>query len=346
MATITPQMTTPVPSAFQTTPAYSGTFIPTLWSAKLLAKFYKTTVFSEIANTDYEGEVSKLGDKVIINTIPTISIKNYPEATGNPVQYEVPTPNTVELAVDKAKYFAFQVNDILAYQSDISLMDTFTNDAAMQMKIAIDSSVLFQSFQELNASPQAGANMGATAGANSASLNLGTETAPVDLSVTDEALNLVLRLASVLDEQNAPDEGRFLVIDPLTRMHLFRSKAAQVQVTGDEKSMLRTGRIGTIDRFTIYVSNNLPRLVDNAGTKEWQSGDGKESVAAADQVNAVVGARQIFAGHKTAIAFVSQITKVEDVRNPNDFGDFVRGLHVYGAKLVKPESLAIAIVNN
>jgi hypothetical protein len=316
--------------AFDTTPSYSGSFIPALWSAKLNVKFYKATVFGEIANTNWEGEIKGMGDKITINNIPTLSINSY--SAGTSLSYEVPTPSTLTLNIDQGKYFAFQLNDVLAYQSQIKLMDTFSNDAAMQMKIAIDSKVLYNTF-----SGAAAANKGATAGAQSAGYNLGTDAAPITLTASN-VLSTITSLSAVLDEQNIPETDRWLLIDPATRQLLMQSNLAQAQFMGDNQSILRNGRIGSIDRFTVYVSNNLPR---GAATKTWQSGDGTEGNA---NGSTEVKRRAIIAGHKSAISFASQMTKVETVRNPSDFGDFVRGLNVFGYVVSKDTALSYAVV--
>lgn len=326
-------MAYPVASPYNTTPAYSGTFIPEIWAAKLNAKFYKTTVFGEIANTDWQGDISGLGDKVIINNIPDISISDYTVGTG--LSYEVPTPGTVELLIDKGKSFAFQVNDVLSLQSKPNLMDMFTNNATTRMKIYVDADVLFGTYNQ-----GAVANMGATAGVRSQSYALGVDTAPVSLGGSaDAALELILRLGAVLDEQDIPDEGRFVIIDAQTRNKLMGSKLAQANLMGDASSMIRNGKIGMIDRFTVYLSNNLPRGVAD---KAWVNGltDPSTGAAAAGKV----ARRAIVAGHKSAITFASQMTKMETLRIQTDFGDYVRGLNVYGYKVVKPEALAMAVV--
>jgi hypothetical protein len=333
MSTITPATTYATSGSFTTSPTYSGTFIPTLWSSKLNAKFYKATIFGEIANTNWEGEIKGMGDKIIINNIPDLAISTY--VAGTALSYAVPTPNTIEMQIDKGKYFAFQVNDVLAYQAQPKLMDIFTNDASMQMKIAIDSNVLYNTFKGA-----AAGNFGATAGVASLSYNLGTDTAPVVLSASN-ILSTLTALGGVLDEQNIPETDRFLVIDPATRQILMQSNLAQAQFMGDATSMIRNGRIGTIDRFTVYVSNNLPKAAAGTATN-WTSGDGTESSITSAGTD--LKRRAIVAGHKSAISFASQMTKVETVRNPNDFGDFARGLNVYGFKVTKPEALAFAVV--
>lgn len=337
MSAITPGVVLPVAGAHNTSPAASGTFIPTIWSSKLNAKFYTATIFGEIANTDWEGEIKNMGDKVIINNVPSLAIRDYVPGAG--LTYEVPTPNTLELQVDQGKYFAFQVNDVLEYQSKPDLMNTFSDDASEQMKIVMDSAVIGKSLFGAGEGPVA-ANMGAGAGVKSGMYALGTNTAPIDVSTAPGTtlLPLLTALAGVLDEQNIPESGRYLIIDPYTRNLLMQSNLANAQWIGDGQSMVRNGRTGQIDRFAVYVSNNLPRGAANGGIV---SGDGSQTLVGTTHT---ASRRLIFAGHKSAISFASQMSKVEQVRNPNDFGDYVRGLNIYGSKVTLGSALAMAFV--
>lgn len=322
----------PVNAPFNTNPSYSGTFIPAVWSAKLNAKFYKASIYGEIANTDWQGELASMGDKVYINTAPTISVSPY--SAGTNLSYQVPTPEMQELVIDKGFYFAFQINDVLEYQAKPNLMDMFATDAAEQMRIKIDSTVIYNTFTNA-----AAANKGLTAGVQSGAFNLGTDAAPVVLT-KDNVVQKVLELASVLDEQNVPESDRYLVIDPATRALLFQSDLAKAYATGDSASPVRNGKIGKIDRFDVYVSNNLPKGAAGTATS-WVSGDGSEN--SVTTTGTVAKRKAIIAGQKTALTFASQVTKMETVRNPNDFGDFIRSLNVFGYKCVKPESLALLI---
>lgn len=328
-------MAIPVSGAFNTTPAYSGTFIPQLWSAKLAQKFYTATVFTEIANTDWEGEIKNLGDKVIINRVPDIVVNSY--TVGTNLTYQVPTPNTVELTIDKAFYFAFQISDVLEYQSKPDLMDTFSNEASMRMKVKIDSTALFNlSLNTAYGTPAAG-NSGTTAGARSGAYNLGTNTSPVALTAAN-VLQMITAMSAVLEEQDIPSTDRWLLIDPATRNLLMQSNLAQAQFMGDSQSVLRNGKIGMIDRFTVYVTNNLPRGAANQAMK---SGDGSETIGATH----TAARRLLIAGHKSAFTFASQIAKTEEVPNPNDFGRYIRSLQVFGFKAVNPEAFCIAYVS-
>jgi hypothetical protein len=319
----------PVSNAYATTPSYSGTFIPTLWASKLIAKFYAATMFGEIANTDYEGEITGQGDKVTINTVPSIAIRDY--VAGTALTYDVPTGSTVDLTIDQGKYFGFRVNDVLAYQAKPDLMNMFTNDASEQMKVVIDRAVLLGTLKGVAAQSATNKNMGAAAGAVSGAYSLGTDVAPLALTGSN-VLQLITQLSSTLDEANIPESDRYLLISPQVRQVLMQSNLANAQFTGDGTSPQRNGKIGMIDRFTVYVSNQMPRAAA-----------GKDFDGAVQAGTAVRHA--IIAGHKSGLTFASQITKVEDLQDPNDFGKLVRGLNVYGYKVVKPESLAIALVN-
>lgn len=342
MATITAGVVTPVSGAYGTTPAYSGTFIPTLWSGKLNEKFYAASTFADICNRNWEGEISNVGDKVVINNIPSLVINDY--VVGGNLSYQTPTPNTFEFVVDRAKYYGFNISDVLDYQSKPNLMDMFSNDASEQMRTVIDSTCLYRTLLTAATGLEDGtvaANRGATAGVRSASYNLGTDTAPVDLAATaDTTLDVILRMASVLDEQNVPESNRWLLIDPATRLRLMNTKIAQAYITGDDKSPIRNGMIGTLDRFKVYVTNQLPYKVN--GQAYWTSGDGSEtSIAGTSHTSRV---RLLAAGHTCAITFASQMTKTEQLRNPTDFGDLIRGLQVFGHKVVKGTALTTAIV--
>ncbi len=289
---------------------YSGNFIPEIWSGKLQVKFYKSTVLGEITNNDWEGEIKGQGDKVHIRTIPTITIRDYTK--GMNLTNEVPTSTPVELTIDNGKYFSVVVDDVDAVQSDVKLMDIFTNDASEQMKIAIDGDVL----SGVKAAA-ATANKGATAGALSANLNLGTDASPRAASKTT-VLDIILDMGQALDEQNVPETGRWLVIPAWMAAIIKGSELRQAYLTGDSVTPLRNGKIGMIDRFTVYVSNNLPKTTD--------------------------GDSYVMGGTSDAISFASQITNVETLRAQSTFGNIMRGLNVYGYKVVKPEALVNAIV--
>jgi hypothetical protein len=282
-------------------------------------------VFGEIANTSYEGEIKGMGDTITINNIPTIAINDY--TVGQNLNYQVPPPNTIDLNINKAKYFGVNVSDVLEYQAKPALMSMFTDDATKQMAIAIDRQILLEEFNN-----GAAANKGNLAGVISQAIPLGADATPIDLSTApDQILKTILGMATCLDEQNVPDTDRWIVIDPATRLRLMQSPLQQAYLTGDDKSILRNGKLGVIDRFTIYLSNQLPKAA--AGFNP----DGTANAGALQR-------RMLIAGHSSALTFAAQITKTESLQNPNDFGQLVRGLNVFGKKMIKPESWVLAQV--
>lgn len=285
-------------------------FIPELWSGKLVSKFYATTMFGECANTDYEGEIKGLGDNVIIRTVPDITISDYTIGAG--LTYEKPTSTAVELPIDKAKSFSFECNDIEEHQGDINKMEAFTNDATHRMRVAIDTDILANVYADADA-----ANKGATAGAQSSGFNLGVAGTPLSLTKAN-ILDFLVDVGSVMDEQNLPDEDRYVVLPVWAVGLIKKSDLKDASLAGDAKSILRTGLVGMIDRLKIYKSNNLA-----------VTGVGNET--------------NIVAGHKQAITFASQMTKMEDLPNPDDFGQLVRGLNVYGYKVLDGKKLVHAV---
>jgi len=292
-------------------PDRTGIFVPELWSGKLIEKFYASTVFGMIANTDYEGEIKQKGDTIHIRQRPDVTITDYEK--GDTITYEDLESTLVDLTVDYAKLFAFKVDRIDEKQSDIALMDIWAADASEQMKITIDQTVLGGVYTGAHAS-----NQGAAAGAGSANINLGTEAAPLAIDKTN-VLDLIVDMGTVLDEQNVPESGRWLVLPPAVCGKIKKSDLKDASLSGDGTSILRNGRLGIIDRFTLYCSNNLTKVTDGGTAKvSWQC----------------------LAGTNHAISFASQITELDHLpKLEQTFGSAMRGLNVFGFKVTKPEAL-------
>lgn len=294
-------------------PNYSGVFIPEIWSTKLIDKYYDGTVLSEISNTDYEGEIRNMGDKVIIRTRPTLEIHDY--EIGQSLIHQRPEAPTLELLIDKGFYWDTIIDDVVEKQQDIDQMNLWAEDASEQMKIKLDTRVLGSIVPDIAAN-----NKGTTAGRISGNINLGTTGSPVALTRTN-ILDTILELGQVLDEENNPETGRFLLLPFWATTLLKLSDIKDASLTGDGTSPLRNGRVGIIDRFTVYNSNLLPRYLDGGNNTF-----------------------HMLAGTQAGLTFATQLTKTEDLRAESTFGDIMRGLMVYGHKVVKPEALAAAYV--
>lgn len=304
-------------NAFQT-----NGFIPEIWSGKLVEKFYASTVLAAIANTDYEGEIKNQGDRVRIRTKPTITIRDY-RADGD-LQIERPEGSYLTLYIGNGKYFNTVLDDVMDIQSDLNALSMWSDDAAQQLKIQVDTDVLGGILGGANSF-----NRGLTAGKITGSINLGTTGSPltvVSRSPTAgqvEILDMMLRLAQVLDEQNIPEEGRWIILPVWAVAQLKFSDLRQAYLTGDSITPLRNGKVGMIDRFTVYSSNLLPNGV--AG-------------------GLAAGQFAVYAGHSHGLTFASQVSKVETLRSERTFGTLMRGLQVYGYQIVDGTALAQAVV--
>jgi len=294
-------------------PNYSGVFIPEIWSTKLIDKYYDGTVLTQISNTDYEGEIRNMGDKVIIRQRPTLEIRDY--QIGQSLIHQRPTAPVLELLIDKGFYWDTIIDDIVEKQQDINQMNIWAEDASEQMKIKLDTRVLGTIPPDVAAT-----NKGATAGRISGNLNLGVTGTPLAITSAN-VLNMIMYLGQALDEENNPETGRFLLLPFWVTTLLKLSDLKDASLTGDGTSPLRNGRIGIIDRFTVYNSNLLPRYTDDGDTTY-----------------------SVIAGTQAGLTFATQLTKTEDLRAESTFGDIMRGLMVYGHKVTKPEALATAYV--
>jgi hypothetical protein len=279
-------------SQFSTGASSEVNFIPEIFSKLLQAKFYSQSVLPAISNTDYEGEISGQGDKVIIRTVPAVTIADY---TGSSLTYQELATSKVELNIDKAKSFSFKVDDILKAQADIDLIQKASADASEGMRIAVETDVL------------AGAITGAT--------TIGSQ----ETITSSNILASILTMSTALDTLNIPEEGRFIVLSPEFVSMLKQSELRQAYLTGDATSPLRNGKVGQIDRFTVYQSNML-----------FTAGSGADS-----------GYTHVLAGHPKAISFASQFSNTETIRLESTFGDAVRGLKVFGSKVVTPDALVV-----
>lgn len=314
---------TPVGSTANTLQATN--FIPEIWSAKLVEKFYASTVLSAISNTDYEGEIQNQGDRVKIRTKPTITIRDY-KADGL-LGLDRPSGGSISLYIGNGKYFSLILDDVMEVQSDLNLLSMWSDDAAQQLKITIDRDVLGSIVGQA-----ATANKLDLAGAISGNINLGKKGTPVvtvgrqanpPVAGQIEIIDVLLRLGQVLDEQNIPEEGRWAVMSAGAGRSIKQSELRQAYLSGDPVSILRNGRLGMVDRFTIYISNLLPNNTSDA-------------------TNFASGEQPIFAGHSHSITFASQISKVETMRSELTFGQILRGLQVYGFQVVDNTALAQA----
>jgi hypothetical protein len=267
-------------------------FLPAVYSKKVLNFFRKSSVIEAITNTDYSGEISAYGDSVNIIKEPVISVSAY---TRNSDTTETRlTDAETSLVVDSANAFKFIVDDIETNMSHVNFKEVASSSAAYALKDAYDAAVLVTMFAGLSAS--------------SPNHVLGSD--------RKEALDLMSRMARLLDEQNVPEEGRWFVAGPdfYEVLGSSSSKLLSVDYNAGQGS-IRNGLVssGKLRGFDMYKSNNIAAPSNAAG--------------------------KVLAGHISSTATANTILSTEVLRDPTSFGDIVRGLHVFGAKVLRDEAI-------
>ena len=337
----------------------NGNFSAVIYSKKVQKEFRKSSVVEDISNTDYLGEISSFGYSVKIIKEPEITVSTY--ARGTAVAAQDLSDADFSLVIDQANYFMFKMDDIETAHSHVNFMDLATDRAAYKLRDTFDAEVLgYMSGWELNnsnvwvrrtAANGTKANSGAGAdellAANSMSiLDFGGSDLGVAGEVTSipvaagggaggitSPLAVLNRMARKLDEANVDTADRFFVADPVFYEMLMdeNSKFVSSDFGGGEE--LRNGRVGDglVRGFKVYKSNNLPYVGTGAGTV----------LSTGSETNFGT----IVAGHKSALATAQQLNKTESYRDTASFADIVRGMQLYGRKILRPEAIITANYN-
>jgi len=302
----------------------NNNFLPEIYSKKVLNFFRKASVVEAITNTDYAGEIAGYGDTVKIINEPKITVYEYER--GADVNTTTLTDSETTLIVDTANAFKFIVDDIESQMSHVNFKEVASSSAAYALRDAFDAGVIAKMFagcsQDLGAAfNNADHIIGADAAAGSA--GVAETTASVDLLGSDgggvDALDLMARMARLLDDQDIPEEGRYFVAPPSFYEELSQSGSKLLSVDFNAgQGSIRNGLVSTgkLRGFNMYKSNNVATPTTATG--------------------------KVLAGHMSAASTAQTITSTEVIRDPSSFGDIVRGLHVYGAKVIRPEALVSA----
>ena len=293
-------------------------FLPSVYSRKVLNFFRKASVVEAITNTDYAGEISAYGDSVKIIKEPVISVSDY---TRNSDTTETRlTDQELTLVVDSAKAFKFIVDDIETNMSHVNFKEVASSSAAYALKDSYDAAVIASMFSGVSASSPDHI-IGSDSATADATMSHATNS--VDLLGSDgtgvDALDLMARLARKLDDQNVPEEGRWFVAGPDFYEELGKSGSKLLSVDFNAgQGSIRNGLVssGKLRGFDMYKSNNIAATSNASG--------------------------KVLAGHISSTATANTILSTEVIRDPSSFGDIVRGLHVYGAKVLRPEALVSA----
>ena len=353
--------------AFQTTSGYgnlpNGNFSPIIYSKQVQLAFRKSTVVGDITNSDYFGEISNQGDTVRIIKEPEISVKEY--ARGTNVTAQDLDDEDFQLVVDKANYYAFKMDDIEEAHSHVNFMQLATDRAAYRLSDQYDQEVLgyLSGFKQssLNTVASAandqvnGTKAVSTAGSdelltsmklrkdsfgNITTSSAGDHSIPVQnqpggaTAVSTAAVTpmvIINRMNRLLNQQQVDSQDRWIVIDPVFMELLSDENSKLVNADFADASLKNGLVINNLAGFRVYVSSNLPAV-----------GTGPGTTGTANQ-NSNFGV--LVAGHGSAIATAEQLSKTETYRDPDSFADIVRGMHLYGRKILRPEAIVTAKYN-
>lgn len=263
-------------------------FIPKLWSARLLAHLDKAHVVANLVNRDYEGEIKAYGDTVKINQIGAITVNDYTKNADIVDPEELSTTEKV-LTIDKQKYFNFQIDDVDAAQVRTPLMDAAMQRAAYALAEETEK-VLLKAIDT-------------------------DATHKIVPEATLDATNIYKELVGVklkLDKANVPTVGRFLIISPETHALLLQEDRFVATGGAMAEGILKNGLVGQILGMDVYLSNNIDSLTNGNGA---------------------------IAGVKMACTFAEQIVQTEAYRMEKRFADAVKGLNVFGCKVIYPDAL-------
>lgn len=342
----------------------NGNFSSVIYSKKVQSAFRKATVCGDITNSDYFGEISGQGDSVKIIKEPEVSVREY--ARGTKINAQDLDDEDFSLVIDKANYFAFKIDDIEEKHSHVDFMSMASNRAAYRLADQYDQEVLgylsgyAQSALHTNADTvntdtngtKAVSTAGSdellssmklkkgdfstitTASAGDHSIPLGVRLGGATSLPTDRISPIVLinRMGRLLDQQLVDKQNRWIVIDPVMMEILCDEDSRFLNADWGESGALRNGlAINNWNGFRVYVSNNLPSVGTGAATGGVTNQNSNYGV--------------IVAGHSSAIATAEQINKTETYRDDESFADVVRGLHLYGRKILRPEAIVTAKYN-
>ena len=293
-------------------------FLPKVYSKQVLNFFRKSSVVEAITNTDYAGEISAFGDTVRIIKEPVITVDQYER--GGTISATKLTDQELNLIVDVANAFKFIVDDIETNMSHVNFREVATSSAAYALRDAFDSGVIAEMFSGVSASSPNHV-LGSD---NATDLAAGTFDGTGNLDIgfagsEHDPIDVLSRMARLLDEQNVPEEGRWFLANPEFYEVLVQSSSKLLSVDYNAgQGSIRNGLVssGKLRGFDMYKSNNIASTSNAAG--------------------------KVLAGHMSSTATAQTITNTEVLRDPDSFGDIVRGLHVYGATVLRPEALVSA----
>jgi hypothetical protein len=340
---------------------FNGNWSPVIYSKQAQIALRRSAVTNAITNNSYFGEIANQGDTVRIQKEPDVTVNALERHTA--ITAEKLDDTDFSLTIDKANYFAFKMDDIEDQFSNVDYVSLAADRAAYKMADSMDADVL----SYLSGHTTAGVLITTTSGdaqhdtagnltgelltANHLTIgdmnNITTsdsggtgDSIPLAprlpgatsfSATTASPLQLISRMARQMDVANVDSRGRWICVDPVFA-ELLKDEDSRLLNADFGGSGLMNGLVmNNIHGFRVYISNNLPAAGTGAGTSGTTGQDDNYGV--------------IVAGQDDAVASAEQINKVENYRDPDSFADIVRGMHLYGRKILRPEALVTARYN-
>ena len=287
----------------------NGNFSPIIFSQKVQKFFRTASVVEAITNTDYAGEIENFGDTVNIIKEPTITVSAY--SRGAVVDTQDIIDDQIQLVVDQANSFAFKVDDIEERHSHVNFEAIATSSGAYSLKNAYDQNVIAAMVAGVSSSSPDHL-LGADSGSGQ-DQDVGFGSSEVDPVDTISKHNRLLNAADV------PEENRWFLAGPEFVEQLGQANSKLMSDTTGNAAPLRNGKVidGKIMNMDVYMTNNF---------------------AASSTSNFF----KVLGGHMSSTATANHIAKIEVIRHPESFSDVVRGLHVFGRKVLRDNGLVLS----
>ena len=293
-------------------PINNTTVVPKLVAARLVNKYRENRVFAQRTNRAWQGMLASGGDTVQRNTVNAATVADYVQGTA--IAYTAGDVTALgDLTLTKSKYWAVKLDDIPAIQSVSGILDATVADAGEVLATQVDTDVrtVFDT----------SATAGPAIALDHDNFALGRNTAEYP-QLTDLGIQTMHRL---LDLENVPRSGRWLIIGPYGAEYIQAMALESAIIAAPPVAGLVNGNIGSFGGFNVYVHGAThSALAVAVATEDW------------------------FYGNDTAVAFIDQIRRVEQIRLIDQFEDAVRGLYTYGAKMDFPKRVykSVATISN
>ena len=279
-------------------------FIPKVWSAKILQHMRNNLVYAGLVNRDYEGEIKSFGDSVKIFSTGDVTIKDM-------------KPRLTTGGSGSSTIRAIDGPEAMSVEERILIVDQ-----EKYFHFGVDDVDKVQMLKDLMTEYTNSASYGlqvaidkylADKMVKEATVKIGTQEQPI--TVNEENLySQIVRAKIALDRANVPNEGRFIVLSPEFEGLLLNDRRFIYAGTENSENALRNGKVFKAAGFDIAISNNVP---------------------VEGQVSKIV------ASYKGSTTFAQQLLETEAYRVHNGFGDAIKGLCVYGAKVVRPDKIVV-----